>query len=70
MKDPAPSRKATLAKEHFSDLAGIAMHYSYRISVDEISHAFVQAYPRRHRNLLTDRHDNLVCHLYITCCIK
>jgi hypothetical protein len=39
--------RSTLAEEHFSDLAVIAMHYSERIPVDEICHAFVQANPRR-----------------------
>ena len=30
-----------------ADLAVMSMHYSERISVDEILHAFIQAHPRR-----------------------
>ena len=36
-----------MAEEHFSDLAVIAMHFSDRISIDEISHSFVLVHPRR-----------------------
>ena len=36
-----------MAGEHFSDLAVITMHYSDRISANEICHSFVQAHPRR-----------------------
>ena len=36
--------RLTLASEYLSDLA---VHYSERISVDEILHAFIQAHPRR-----------------------
>ena len=39
--------RSTLAEEHFSDLAVIAMHYSERIPVDEVCHAFIQSHPRR-----------------------
>ena len=39
--------RSTLASEHLSDLAVMSMHYSERISVDEILHAFIQAHPRR-----------------------
>ena len=39
--------RSTLASEHLSDLAVISMHYSDRIPVDELVHAFIQAHPRR-----------------------
>ena len=39
--------RSMLASEHLSDLAVMSMHYSERISVDEILQAFIQAHPRR-----------------------
>ena len=39
--------RSMLASEHLSDFAETSMHYSERISVDEILHAFIQAHPRR-----------------------
>ena len=39
--------RSTLASEHLSDLAVMSMHYSDRIPVDELVHAFIQAHPRR-----------------------
>lgn len=39
--------RSTLAEEHFSDLAVIAMHYKERISTEEVLKAFIQHHPRR-----------------------
>ena len=39
--------KSTMAGEHFSDPAVIAMYYSDRISMDKICYSLVQAHPRR-----------------------
>ena len=39
--------RSMLASEDLSDLTVMSMHYSERISVDEVLHAFVQAHPRR-----------------------
>ena len=39
--------RSTPTSDHLSDLAVIAMHFSERISVDEILHVFIQAHPRR-----------------------
>ena len=39
--------RSVLTEEHLSDQAVIAMHYSERIPIDEIYHAFVQSNPRR-----------------------
>ena len=36
-----------MAEERMSDLGVIAMHYSERISVDEVCLGFIQAHPRR-----------------------
>ena len=38
--------RSVLTEEHLSNQAVIAMHYSERIPIDEIYHAFVQSNPR------------------------
>ena len=38
--------RSTLAEDHFSDLAVMAMHYQQRIPVQEILEAFVRQHPR------------------------
>ena len=39
--------RSTMAEEHFSDLAVMAMHYGERIPVGDVLHTFVQLHPRR-----------------------
>ena len=53
--------RSTLAEEHLSDLAVIAMHYSKRIPLDEVCHAsfkLIQEGSSRPHYLLTD----FICH--------
>lgn len=39
--------RSTMAEERLADLGVIAMHYSERISIDDVCLAFIQAHPRR-----------------------
>ena len=39
--------RSTMAEEHFSDLAVMAMYYGERIPVDDVLHPFIQLHPRR-----------------------
>ena len=39
--------RSTLAEDHFSDLAVIAMHYKERIPTEEVLKTFIQLHPRR-----------------------
>ena len=39
--------QSTMAEDHLSDLAVIAIHYGEKVTTDDICRTFVQTYPRR-----------------------